>query len=302
VVLCADSQETISIPERGEFRVNVNKIEKSDAGEYEVVIGGSGDGDLVDDFVEQLSDRISGWPAVYTETEMRDDIRNFTQHYHEVYVALSPADPADKHLAFIVCVKNKSRPEVFLWRVSDLRVSAVRDKTLLGWEEAIYWHEVDHLYQPNWVSNHAILLGLHLFTIAKATSNYISGPTKVLLVCDRGVFTIPPDDVEELERMLSGFNKKVDELRLILPNTTIPFAEFAAFVRQFADDVINMKRELLGRMSIKMLFEETQGDVFQKLPLGMQIRTGGINRPTEIFEYGHPPEQKKEPSDESETN
>ena len=280
VVLCADSQETIDIPDRGQYRVNVNKLEKKEAGDYEVVIGGGGDGDLVDDFVDQLTDQISGWAVDLTEEKMRQEIRTFVRHYYEVDVPLSPAHPDDKNLGFIVCVKRKSGTEIFLWRVKGLRVFPVYDKTILGWEEAIYWHEVNRLYQPNWVSNHAMLLGLHLFAIAKATSNVISGETKVLLVRDNGIHVIPSEDIQELEKMLNAFNRMVDDLRLVLPNMSIPLDEFRVYVIDFKDRVIDLHERLLGRSMEDMLTRSLtdpnyKGDPYPRVAPGTRARVGG---------------------------
>src|SRR5262249_12308624 len=125
----------------------------------------------------------------------------------------------------------------------------------------------------NAVSNHAMLLGIHLFAIAKRTSNVISGPTKVLLARDNGIHEISPDDIEQLEEMLTVFNRKVDDLRLVLPNMSIPLAEFNGYVRNFADEVIEMHERLLGR-SAQRSFEQAlsdpdyRGSPYPKIPLG----------------------------------
>lgn len=275
VVLCADSQETVDIPERGSYRVNVTKIEPRDAGNYEVVIGGGGDGDLVDDFGDRLTDYIAGWPD-RSEREMRDEIRAFVQHFYEVDVPLSPAPEDDKNLGFIVCLRSKAKPGIFLWRISGLRVFTVTEKTLLGWEEKIYWHEVDRLYQPNWVSNHAMLLGLHLLTIAKQTSNVVGGESRVILVRDHAMNVVPSEDVNELEQMLATFNKMVDDLRLILPNMSLPLDEFRTYVTDFKDRVIELHERLLGRIAQESLARALSdsswtGHPFPKLPPGLEV-------------------------------
>lgn len=281
VVLCADSQETIDIPGRGEYRVNVTKIEPRETGECEIVIGGGGDGDLVDDFVDQLTDRIGGWTGPQTESQMRQEIRAFVVHFYEVDVQLSPAHPDDKNLGFVVCLKHRSQPEIFLWRVRGLRVFPIPDKTLLGWEEAIYWHEVDRLYQPNSISNHAMLLGIHLFLIAKATSNVISGETKIILARDNGIHVIPPADVTGFEEMLRAFNKMVDELRLTLPNMSIPMDEFRVYVTDFKDRVIDLHERLLGRSMEDLLKRALtdpnyKGDPYSRVPPGTRAQVGPV--------------------------
>src|SRR6187397_917372 len=107
VVLCADSQETVDIPERGSYRVNVNKLEQRDAGKYEVIVGGAGDGALVDGFVDQFVEMVSRWRSEYRKSQALSAIRRFVRDYHATDIVLSPAHPDDKHLGFIVCLKSK---------------------------------------------------------------------------------------------------------------------------------------------------------------------------------------------------
>jgi hypothetical protein len=155
-------------------------------------------------------------------------------------------------------------------------VKRAGDIELLGWEEPIFWHEAARLYQPNSVSNHGMLLGIHLFAIAKQTSNVISGDTKVILARDNGIHVIPASDVSDLEEMLRTFNGMVDELRLILPNMSIPFDEFRSYVIDFKDRVIELHERLLSRnaqQSLKRALSDPnwQGDPFRKIPPGLKL-------------------------------
>ena len=113
VVLCADSQETVDIPERGQYRVQVNKIQPQDAGNYQVVIGGSGDGPLVDGFTDGFIEQVTLWESKLTAPTMKGKIRNLLHDYHRNEIALSAAFEDDKHLSFVICVKPKDEKAVF---------------------------------------------------------------------------------------------------------------------------------------------------------------------------------------------
>src|SRR5258707_433136 len=117
-VLCADSQETVNVPDRGEYRVQVNKISPQDAGAYQVVVGGSGDGPLVDGFTDSFVDEAASWQANLTAPEIKNKIKTLLHNYHRNEVALSAAFDDDKHLSFIICVKTKNCTDGFLWKAN----------------------------------------------------------------------------------------------------------------------------------------------------------------------------------------
>jgi hypothetical protein len=100
---------------------------------------------------------------------------------------------------FIVCVKGKAEEEIGLWTLRDTAVLPVDRYSLIGWEEALYHHELEWLYRGRpWIGQ-AIQLGLRLFTMAKATSNYVGGETQVIVVRDNGMHVESPADIRELE-------------------------------------------------------------------------------------------------------
>jgi hypothetical protein len=105
----------------------------------------------------------------------------------------------------------------------------------------------------------------------------VSGDTRVILARDNGIHLIPQCDVEQLEQMLKQFNKLVDELRLILPNMSIPMDEFRNYVVDFKDRVIEMHGRLLGHateQSIQQaLFDPNwPGAPYPRIPVGQEIR------------------------------
>lgn len=81
-VLCADTQET-----RGDYRVTVDKIDKRDANNYEVVIGGAGNvTGLIDGFYEHLLFNIKQWPERITEEDCYLAIAANLTAYNESHV------------------------------------------------------------------------------------------------------------------------------------------------------------------------------------------------------------------------
>ena len=256
IVLCADSQETVDIPERGSYRVNVNKLEQREAGKYEVIVGGAGDGALVDGFVDPFVEMVSKWQSEYRESKALSAIRRFVRNYHATNVALSPAHPDDKHLGFVVCLRNKNTGNISLWKIIDLHVRSVLDLTLLGWEEPLYWREAKRLYHLNDAivttpsSSEAILLGVHLFLIAKETSNVISGNTKILVARRDGIHALNSNEVKELESRVKTFESLSAMIFLALPDVTVSHRELVQYLRDFQKTALELHTHLMAQIAI----------------------------------------------------
>src|SRR5688572_6717329 len=96
VVICADTKETVEIPGRGNYRVRVSKIQPRQLGCYEVVIGGSGWGNLVDGLSRILNVQITQWPPDLDNNAIEQRIQTILWDYHSTHVAISGAtDPLD---------------------------------------------------------------------------------------------------------------------------------------------------------------------------------------------------------------
>ena len=287
VVLCADSQETIDVPDRGEYRVNVNKLEQKDAGEYEVVIGGAGDGALVDGFVDQLAESVERWRDVCRDDAILGNIRRFVRGYYERDVTLSPAYPDDKNLGFVICLKRKATADISLWRVIDLTVRQVLDLTLLGWEEPLYWREAKRLYHLNQAeatmpsSSEAILLGAYLFSVAKETSNVISGDTKILVVSGETTRVLNPSDAKELEGRVKVFEYLIGMIFLALPDVTVSRTQLKSYLLNFQQTAVQLHDQftlhvaMTGAARLKALSgsgppsddpDEAENDPYLQLP------------------------------------
>lgn len=242
VVVCADSQETLGIPlpdqEYAQYRVSVDKIEPQQIGHYEVVIGGAGHGALVDGFTEALTDQIETWDAGLDSSSLKAKVRNVVMDYHRHEVAVCPAE--DKDIQFLVCLKEWSDPtaQIHLWEIRGPAVRRVKEYSLIGWEEAIYKHDIQRMYQQDEPTLFSMLLGVHLFLLAKATSNNIGGATKIVIVTCDGMSAIAPQNVAELDQRVALFDVMLDALRLRLSDTSISPDEFEDGLNEFRDTMI----------------------------------------------------------------
>lgn len=271
-VICADTQETV-----GDYRVAVDKIAPREVGEYQVVIGGSGNvAGLIDGFDETLSIAIEDWPASLDEREIRENIHGVLQDYHRNDVANDPAEPDAKRLSFIICVKGKDSENVFLWRTDGASLVRVSDHTLLGWEEPLYDHEVRWLYQQGVSTAQAVLLGVRLLTMAKDTSNYVGGDTQVIVIAENGMQLLHVENVRLLEERVRAFNQALAHLVLACPDTSINSSSFKELLGGFEEHVLHLREHYMERSAVSMLARAlsdpcSKGEKYADIPLGTTI-------------------------------
>ena len=249
VVLCADTQETV-----GGTRVAVNKLVPQDAGNYILAIAGSGNGDLIDGFADSLLRAIRAWPSGGKEQFARDSVRDLLLDFYDNEIRLYPADlPTDKLNDFLICIKPKDTRDVFLWEVHGPTIVPVGNHALLGVTAAIYTHELCKLYRPQLSMSQAILLGIHLFSLAKATSNYVGGETDIILVRNTKIWAFDREETHVLEQRISALNQKVAELVLALPDSAMRGDELKALLLKFQDWVLDFREKDVKRTQYIML-------------------------------------------------
>ena len=149
---------------------------------------------------------------------------------------------------------------MYLWHSMSSSVTTVDKYSLIGWDEAIYKHEVKRLYHENAPALRCILLGVHLFSLGKATSNYIGGPTQIVGLLDtsrwakahpkirqayelatKSVWVEDQQRVSELEQRMMDLDTMMSELLLDCADTTIHSKVFAGNLDKFKERMLNLR-------------------------------------------------------------
>lgn len=242
VVVCADTQETY-----GGYRVSVNKIAPVDAGKYQVVIGGAGLGGLIDAFADDFVDAVNDWPKGLDEKAIKIRIRNLLREFHKQEVSLHPAQ--DKILDFIICVKAKQSSDTFLWQTDGPGVLSVQTYALIGWEIPLYKHELGRLYQPDLRIEKGVAIGIFLFSLAKATSNYIGGDTQVIIVDKNGMALREQKEVRQREEHVKEFNDVVAEILLACIDKGIDLKAFDGLIEVFGHRALELRDQYIPSIS-----------------------------------------------------
>lgn len=237
VVICADSQETY-----GDFRVAVDKIVPRDGGNYDLIIGGSGNiAVLIDGQADAIEHSVKRWPAKLSEEDAMARLERVLISYNARHVEHYPVSdekyPEYKVMGFLVCVRDRTTSQIYLWRTEATKVERVADYSLLGWQEAVYDYQVKWLYYRGLWTTQAILIGIHLFSVAQ-NSLYIGRPTQVITVRADGMHVEKPEDIAVLEERMEVFNRGLAKLVLACPDPSIRHDEFAGYLSTFENEVM----------------------------------------------------------------
>ncbi len=217
-VLCADSQETA-----GPYRVARQKIDAETWGNFQVSIAGTGHGDVIDACVDKLSVAVRASNAS-TLSELQRllhlELLEFSRKEATVYPR------KDRAPRFIVAARPIQSRAVEVWRTAASRLIPITTYALIGWEEPIYEHAVQRLYRSSLTVGQARIVGMYVFVLAGNTSNYVGGPTSVVLALPHAIVLDRNEAVRELQERVKRFSQTIDALLLSCADIGLPASQF----------------------------------------------------------------------------
>lgn len=248
-LICADSQETLSVPTPDGYQAyscQVSKIRVEFAREYDAVIGGAGDGALVDCFRDNLVDEIKSWDANLDTPTIKESLRQFVFDFHRNEVALSQSE--DKNIAVIVCLKHRAAgKDPLLYEIRGSTVREVESYSMIGWEEGVYKHFIERLYKgPNDGKNRALLVALYVMLLAKSTSTQIGNPIKAILVTPNVIREEDHATIEEVERRIESFARILEDVALWCPDASVPNHEFPGYLANIEAQLMTLREKYFG--------------------------------------------------------
>jgi hypothetical protein len=204
-VLCADDQETID----GVFRVRVDKLEPLRVGHYQLAIGGSGNvAILVDGFVDTLSLHVAGWGKGLSEVEILKKTKSVLLDFQRNEVKLHRAKRDDKHLEFVMCLRDRSLGKVFLFEIADTIIRPVSKSALIGYYPTLYQHQIDLTYDPKLSAKQVVLVGIHVLSTARTLTTVVGENFKVVVATNNAMKAEAASKIKGLERRLNRANKE----------------------------------------------------------------------------------------------
>ena len=291
-VLCADSQETV-----GPYRVTRQKIAPKDCGNFQLAIGGTGNGDVIDALVDRLETAVaksaltdvSGLPSL-----LRSEALDFQKHEAQGY------SKKDRAVELIVSARSVSLGVAETWRMIASRALPVDKFSLVGWGIPVYEHTVQRLYRPALTIPQALILGLYVFALAGKTSNYIGGPTTVVIGKPNGLWLVAPDEISDLAARVEKLSAHVDRLLLLAPDISITTQKFKEELDAFEKTAIDVRKADF-QATVQRIVNRglpTADDAYPRIPPGTTVMIGGP-KGTEIKGFESPEDVIKDGEDES---
>jgi hypothetical protein len=239
-VICADSQESY-----GEYYVTVNKIQPRDTPDYDLIIGGSGNtAALIDGLSDAIERHVRGWNSSLSDEEQgRQLIEQVLLAYHAQHVGLYPAEDKDKVVHLIVCVRDKSSGDIFLWKTDGTTARSVNKYDLIGWDEPLYRHEVDRLYDQTVNESQASMIGIHLLSVGNETNNYISDPFQLIKVRKANIEVEDAANLLTLQGKVKEADEALSKFMLSAYNTSSSSSGLESALMVFEDQVLELRRE-----------------------------------------------------------
>ena len=217
VVIHADTQETI-----GDYRATVQKIVPEVMGNFQIIVAGSGPGELIDSFIVRLRRKMDG-NASDDIQELVRTIEAELEMFNDVDVRLSPIPAEEKRLKFIFAACCPASGTYDAWVTSGIRLERIADFKLAGWEEPLYENIGRRLYASDMTLAQAVLAGTYLFTIAEGTSNYIRGPFSVAVVTSKGISMEKEEYIRDMQDRLKVYETQINRIFLACSDTSVQF-------------------------------------------------------------------------------
>jgi hypothetical protein len=268
-VVCADSQETVDMPDGSSYRVARQKIKPRKCGNFEIAMGGSAQtGELLDACVDRIEERVAGFAGNSIPELKRfvsKELLDFGRKDAKLYSKKSRA------VDCIVLARSLAG-DVECWRTRAAQLVPVERKVLIGWNENLYEHVLDRLYSdvgPLLPPQQAVLLGMHILKLAEDTSNYVRGPVTVVVAHRGTIRELPSEKVKTFQERIDLFRAQVDSVLLSLADHTLRRGAYESKLDEFKATALQLRDDYVQDSAPKSVEEiMSRDDVIPDFPVG----------------------------------
>jgi hypothetical protein len=261
VVMLADSEENY-----GSVRKSVQKLDPREWGNFKVVVGGAGIGDLIDAFIVLLESTI-----VESGAESLSDFKTLVEGqltaFYADNVSTYPSD--DKRLKFIITAYAIKSKAFRSWSTRHTTLVPIQTYELAGIEDALYGNVAKRLFVPGMTLSQTTLCGTHLFGVAKATSTYVRGDTSIAIINEHGVFMESPYYVGLMEQRLRDYEEHVNQMFMKCADTSLSPHRFEQGIEHFSRKARELhKAHVEATMRLNIESDKSADDlVYNRTPL-----------------------------------
>jgi hypothetical protein len=254
MVLVADSQETV-----GGSKYAVLKLEPATINGCDFVIAGSGDGDVIDTFIERFKRKLTG-----KKIDSLDAFRGLFEK--EV--------PKRKGLEFLAAAHIGQEFEVWKCKLGTFIPASRTEPTLIGYVSHLYQHVAKTLYAPDLPGGQLIIAGLRVLELARQSCPYVDRPYRGAIVSKWGIATLDNELLGELTESTTVFESRINRLLLACSDTAMQAIDFVKMIEEFREDAVHLRNDYLqaiGKLDFKKLHETGVGYGIPLVPLGTLI-------------------------------
>jgi hypothetical protein len=266
VTFGADTQETVD-----SNKVYAEKILTVEHPWGAVVIGGAGNGELCDGFVQAVRDDFGGIKPsslLDVETGLKETLRTF---YREDVAYASP-----KHRRVKLLIGASLGKDVALWQTTGQRLVSVPDLAIVGYEAPIYQYFAKRLHRLCEYPSQSVLAMAYLIGIAKDTGEGVGGNSHITVLRNGRAFPETKEYVDSIVGRIAEFANLIDRFFLVSMDLCFPEDKFRGCVRQFENLLVMLRTKHAfeaAQISVRNANDPSwKGDAYPKLiPGTLQI-------------------------------
>lgn len=248
VVLCADTQETAQDIKLWVEKLSLYKQDWCQAG-----FGGSGHGDMVEMLVQRIKAELDkGYDSL---TEVRDCIRLALREGYEHEIRHHPDPPEEKVVTLLLAIRPRAEQRMTLFKSTGPVLLEIPEYEVVGVGELVRYI-AKNLYRPGLPISQAVVLGVHLVSLAKKYVDSVGGDTHVLVLTSDGRVNLERKEFsQKQEEFFEQFNEALKDLMLSCPDTSIcneeVFKKLAVFIEEITKLRIDYHRDMMNDESLK---------------------------------------------------
>lgn len=274
ITACADSQETVIMPNGNEYRVTRQKIKPMKCGNFELAIAGtSNNAALLDACVRRIHKNTTRFPErglAQLEEFLSNELLDFGKNDAKLY------SKKERAISLLAVARSIHESRVECWYTAAAQLIPIERTKLVGWNEELYEHVLDRLYSENGPllpPQQTVLLGMYLMELAEKTSNYVRGPISVIVARPSGIWIIDKAKVARFKEQMAVFSSQMDSLLLPFSDYTISRPQYEARLDEFKATLLQIREDYIAEAAPKTFEEITKANQpLRTVPRGTVFR------------------------------
>ncbi len=254
-VIAVDSQETVRT-KREQWKHSVQKVKPETIGKFDIAVAGSGDGELIDAFMDQFKDALANFSGSTLK-----EFKQFMQAEILRFMREEKTWTAGRQMRLIVASRSHEQQAFELWRSAGSKLVRIDTFHLVGLSDYLYQQAASQMYSPTIPLSQAVLLGLRILDLGKSTSSCVDLPYSVVTVRGSAIQMQHPKTVRTLVETITLFGAASNSLLIACGDSALPSADFNKQLHEFSEATRQMRhnyQQSLSALSLSKAFNDPE--------------------------------------------